>query len=955
MSGISAPPGQHANPFVGPRPLERGQPIFGRDREIDDLYYLLSSERIVLFHSPSGAGKSSLLQAGLLPRLQQQFDVWAPVRVSQAANDGANRSGTGESSPMLDDAMARMSDRFDLSNLDSKSLDTNDPAVVNRYVRSCILGFEAEVPKELQRPADAIEKMTLAEYVATRPRRRSAAKNIVLIFDQFEEILTTDPSSVGPKRRFFYQLGQLLKDPHIWAIFALREDFLAAFDPYSSLVPTNLKNRFRLDLLKNDAAEEAIKKTAELAGKTFSSEAMISLLVSLEGMKVQLPDGSFDYQFGQYVEPLHLQVTCRNLWQRMDPNRTEIQKSDIAEYGDVSVALGEYYASEVGKIAKGDVGIEREIREWFGDELITRDRVRGSVQRGSRLSGNLSNRLIEELIKAHLVRPELHTGSTWYELAHDQLINPVLKDNKIWFGEHLNKVQQRAAQWAKENEPWALLLTGNDLEEAERWEKQPGVDLKWVEHRFLSACYERRRRKRQGQAALALLICLLFVISGLGFQAWRAQKRAEANLSLAKQAVDQSLSSAGRQQGREAQDSPDIDAFRKELLAKAATFYAAFIRYNSGTEELRAESASAHSRLADIDRLLDKRDDAESEYRKAIAAFEKLAKENPKNVEYRQRLAYCHNWLGETLRQWYEQESPPDKTLASQATTEYNTALALQQQIHDAAPQNAQYTQELARTHYNRGIMESKQGNRRDAETDLRAATALLGPLVGQKITVDPQQTTPGAAQDLARADNDLAALDAMEGNNDEARKLYEQAIGVGEQLTAADKDSREYKYELANYYDNEARLLVTTGDEALAADRNHDSLDLIEELTTPASSIGLEEAKILQLRSKILMQSGAANALEESERERELLNQLQSGGLSQGHPLFHVIYQNLALNYIDLAKMELKNGNVADAQLSLKSLALVIPELAPEDKSDVQQSYEYFERQLKTRQASRK
>ena len=492
----------------------------------------------MLFHSPSGAGKSSLLQAGLLPRLQQQFDVWAPVRVNLAPESADGVNGPG------DNLM------FDLLSPLPANFSENDAAGVNRYVRSCILGFEAEVPKQLQRRADVIEKMTLAEYVATRPRRRSAPKNIVLIFDQFEEVLTTDPSSVGPKQRFFYQLGQLLKDSHIWAIFALREDFLAAFDPYASLVPTNLKNRFRLDLLKNDAAEEAIKKTAALDGKTFSMEAMIHLLVSLEGMKVQLPDGSFSYQFGQYVEPLHLQVACRNLWQRMDPGTTEIQKSDIAEFGDVSVALGEYYASEVGKIGKAEAGIEREIREWFGNELITRDRARGSVQRGLRLSGNLSNRLIEELIKSHLVRPELHAGSTWYELAHDQLIDPILKDNETWFAEHLNKAQQRATQWAKENEPSALLLTGKDLEEAERWEKKPEVYPNVVERRFLDACRERRRRKRQGQAALALLICLLFVISGLGFQAWRAQKRAEANLSLAKQAVDQSLSSAGSRRAR---------------------------------------------------------------------------------------------------------------------------------------------------------------------------------------------------------------------------------------------------------------------------------------------------------------------------------------------------------------------------------------------------------------------
>jgi hypothetical protein len=920
MSGTSAVPdplaNSLANPFVGPRPLERGQPIFGRDKEIDDLYYLLSAERIVLFHSPSGAGKSSLLQAGLLPRLQQQFDVWVPVRVSLAAD---NVTG------------------------------------VNRYARSCILGFESEVPKERQRRADEIERMTLAEYVATRPRRKSAPKNIVLIFDQFEEVLTTDPTSVEPKQEFFNQLGQLLKDPHIWAIFALREDYLAPFDPYASLVPTNLKNRFRLDLMGRDAAREVIEKTAELAGRRFTPGALTRLVGDLAMIQVQQPDGEFSSQQGPYIEPLHLQVACLNLWQRMEPDRTEIQESDIAEFGDVSVALADYYSSEVRKIADGQVTAERAIREWFGEKLIRRGRVRGSVLREHGSSGHLMNELIEELIKTHLVRPEQRGGATWYELAHDRLIEPVLHDNEIWFAEHLNKVQQRAVQWDKEGEPLALLLTGKDLEEAERWQQQNRLSQTSAEIRFLDACRERRRRKRQGQAALALLIVLLFVISGLGFMAWRDKKRAEANLSLAKQAVDQSLSSAGRQQGREAQESPDIEAFRKELLGKAATFYAAFIRYNSGTEELRAEAASAHSRLADINRLLDKRNDAVKEYKNAITEFEKLAKNKPKEVTYRQRLAYCHNWLGETLRLWYERGATPDKTLASEATTEYNAALALQQQIHDATPQDAQYTQELARTHYNRGILEKDLGDRGDAATDLRTATALLEPLVGQRITIDPQQTTPSAAQDLARTDNDLAALDAMEGNNSEARKLYERAIAIGEQLVAAEKERREYKYELANYYDNEARLLMDTGDEKLAADRNHDSLDLIEELTTPASSIGLEEAKILQLRSKILMQNGAADALEEAELERKLLNQLQSSGLSQGHPLFHVIYQNLALNYIDLAKMELKAGNVADAQLSLKSLALVIPELAPEDKPDVEQSYDYYERQVKTRQASRK
>jgi hypothetical protein len=475
MNGTSAAQGQLTNPFVGPKPLERGQQIFGRDREIDQLYYLLSAERIVLLHSPSGAGKSSLLQAGLIPRLQAQFDVWAPARVSLAANGDIG---------------------------------------VNRYVRSCILGFEAEVPKELQRPADEIERMTLADYVVSRPRRRSAPKNLVLIFDQFEEILTIDPASIDAKHEFFKQLGQMLKDPHIWAIFALREDYLAPFDPYASLVPTNLKNRFRLDLMGRDAASEAIEKTAELAGRRFAPEALKRLVSDLALMLVQQPDGEFSREPGPYIEPLHLQVACLNLWQRMEPDRTEIQESDIAEFGDVSVALADYYASEVGKAANGDVPVERNIRLWFGEKLIRRGRVRGSVLREHGASGKLNNDLIEKLIKTHLVRPEQRAGATWYELAHDRLIEPILHDNEMWFAQHLNKLQQRALQWDHEGEPSALLLTGKDLAEAERWAKGSHLSMTPTEDRFLGACRQQRRRMLQARAAVIILIA--FFVCDLG-------------------------------------------------------------------------------------------------------------------------------------------------------------------------------------------------------------------------------------------------------------------------------------------------------------------------------------------------------------------------------------------------------------------------------------------------------
>ena len=58
-------------PYVGPRPFERKDQtlFFGRDREADDLLSLVVAYEAVLFYAQSGAGKTSLINAGLLPFL----------------------------------------------------------------------------------------------------------------------------------------------------------------------------------------------------------------------------------------------------------------------------------------------------------------------------------------------------------------------------------------------------------------------------------------------------------------------------------------------------------------------------------------------------------------------------------------------------------------------------------------------------------------------------------------------------------------------------------------------------------------------------------------------------------------------------------------------------------------------------------------------------------------------
>jgi len=82
------------NPYVGPRPFEEADALagryYGREREARDLLALVARERLVLFYAQSGAGKSSLLRASLIPGLRDLgFDALPIARLSGAGPGAA--------------------------------------------------------------------------------------------------------------------------------------------------------------------------------------------------------------------------------------------------------------------------------------------------------------------------------------------------------------------------------------------------------------------------------------------------------------------------------------------------------------------------------------------------------------------------------------------------------------------------------------------------------------------------------------------------------------------------------------------------------------------------------------------------------------------------------------------------------------------------------------------------
>jgi len=62
---MSLPP----NPFPGPVPLRETDQLFSK-RETAEVIGRLVADRLVLLYSPSGAGKGSLRNAGVMSKLQ---------------------------------------------------------------------------------------------------------------------------------------------------------------------------------------------------------------------------------------------------------------------------------------------------------------------------------------------------------------------------------------------------------------------------------------------------------------------------------------------------------------------------------------------------------------------------------------------------------------------------------------------------------------------------------------------------------------------------------------------------------------------------------------------------------------------------------------------------------------------------------------------------------------------
>jgi len=377
----------------------------GRDEEAAELARRVQRKNLTVLFGQSGLGKTSLLRAGLVPRLRGEGFCPVYVRVDYAP----------ESPPPAD------------------------------QIKQAIFRATAAAG-HWTRPGTATEGESLWEFLHHRGDllRDASGRTLLplLIFDQFEEIFTlaqADDRGRLRAREFIDELADLVENRPPLALeqrlehdeaaaedfdfaradyrilIALREDYLAHLESLKGTMPSITQNRMRLARM---TGAQALSAVVEPGGRLVSREVAESI--------VRFVAGGSELAHAE-VEPSLLSLVCRELNNmRLAQGRSEISADLLA--GSRDTILTEFYERA---LADQPAGVRRVIE----DELLTESGYRESlaeerVIKALAAAGAAPDSLAK-LVDRRLLRIEERLDVRRVELTHDVLCSVVASSRDL--------------------------------------------------------------------------------------------------------------------------------------------------------------------------------------------------------------------------------------------------------------------------------------------------------------------------------------------------------------------------------------------------------------------------------------------------------------------------------------------------------------------------------------------
>jgi hypothetical protein len=489
--------------------------FFGRDHEIERLLELVQptlqrgvAGRLVAIVGPSGSGKSSLLRAGLLPRLENLKESWVvvpPVVPGQKPTRNLARS---------------------LSQAFSARGHERSPAELERH-----LGSGSSVA--LGELADELAEIT-----------GGAEPNVLVVIDQAEELITR--SGEREQQLFLRLLGEALKNEGspLWVVATLRSEFLSSAPERAGLAEV-VDDPLLVEPLSRTRLPEVIERPAQRAGLDFEAGLVERMVEETTG--------------GDAL-PL-LAYTLQELWEQVGSEGT-VRFADYEAVGGVVGALqhrADRISDELTRRGQGPMIVPTllKLASVEGEEEPTRRRVRRSELAPE------EQEVVDAFVEARLLTSGKSEGggeedAAYVEVAHEALLRQ-WEPLREAIEEERSSLQKRselerlAADWDQarkthENEDSYLLVRGR-RDEFREWADQHPKELGPTEREFLlaSEAFEERRIRRLRAVAGGLGVLLVIsVIAGV-LAIWQTQQarssaqqaRMQANIALSRQLLAQ--------------------------------------------------------------------------------------------------------------------------------------------------------------------------------------------------------------------------------------------------------------------------------------------------------------------------------------------------------------------------------------------------------------------------------
>jgi tetratricopeptide (TPR) repeat protein len=371
-------------PYPGPRPFSLGDHdrFFGRAAEAANLADLWRSNRLTIAFGPVASGKTSLLNAGVLPLMTAARAIVLPV----------GRISYGWTFP-------------------AAALPEHNPYTL-AILRSWSPGGQ---------PVSRLAGLSVLDFVRQHAVRHTGA--VLAAVDQMEELLTDSGRRSIQRRRFLAELAEAVREePRLHLLLVVREEALG-------LVSDVLGGaRQRVGPLSPASAFEAVTRPVVESGRSFVGDAAERLVTHLRTSRIEAGNGmdsGWRVAVADYVEPSLLQVACSRLWQELPADSVVINSADVRRSCVADTALAEHCGRVIAKVADVHEMPSSELRSWLLRTFVTEHGTRGLAYEGMVDTAGMPRAVARDLADMHLLSSQRRAGSRWYELLSDRLIEPL--------------------------------------------------------------------------------------------------------------------------------------------------------------------------------------------------------------------------------------------------------------------------------------------------------------------------------------------------------------------------------------------------------------------------------------------------------------------------------------------------------------------------------------------------